>query len=103
MFESVFYLPKGMEFSSLMETSAAKMPEGCFGFGVEAGVVHDAHDPDACKARGIAAGTAKSEMLRILGRPSASCVEYSRAAHHGRLRMVCFANGKVETLFRRWM
>ncbi len=103
LFESVFYLPPGMEFGSLMETSASKMPSGCFGFGVEAGVVHDAHDPDACRSRGVVVGITKAETRRILGTPSASCVEYSRSAHHGRLRMVCFANGKVAALFRRWM
>jgi len=103
LFESVFYLPKGTEFSSIMEMSAERMPAGCFGFGVEAGVVHDAHEPEACRSRGIVAGTTRAEMLRILGPPSASCVEYSRSAHHGRLRMVCFSNGKVEAVFRRWM
>jgi len=103
LFESLFFLPKGASVRSLMETSASTMPEGCVGLGVDAGVVHDTHDPASCKSRGVVEGTTKAEALSILGPPSASCVEYSRSQGHGRLRMVCFSGGKAEMIFRRRM
>jgi inner membrane protein len=105
VFESLFYLPKGTGFRSIMEMSAAKMPSGCFGAGVKDGVVHDVHDAAVCKSQGVGEGISKRELVRILGAPSASCAEYSESPGHGhaRLRMVCFVNGKVEVVFRRWV
>ena len=105
LFESVFYMPKGSSVQSMMEVSAAHLPPGCFGAGLKAGVVHDAHDPDVCRARGVVEGMPKADVLRILGAPSESCAEYSDSRNHGhaRLRMVCFLNGKVEMIFRRWI
>lgn len=104
LFESVFYMPKDVAFRSMMEVSAAHLPPGCFGAGLKAGVVHDAHDPDICRSRGVVEGISKAEVLRILGAPSESCAEYSESPshRHGRLRMVCFLHGKVEVVFRRW-
>ena len=105
LFESVFYLPDGLSFRSMLESSAAQMPAGCFGAGVRNGVVHDTHDAGVCRSRGVVEGMSKADMFRIMGRPGASCVEYSESPshRHARLRMVCFADGKVEVLFRRWM
>jgi len=104
LFESVFYMPKDFGFLSAMEVGAAHLPPGCFGAGLKGGVVHDAHDPDACKSRGVVDGTSKAEVLRLLGPPSESCAEYSESPSHGhaRMRMVCFLHGKVEAVFRRW-
>jgi inner membrane protein len=103
LFESVYYMPKDSGFQSVMEVSAAHLPQGCFGAGLKAGVVHDAHDPDVCRSRGIVEGTSKAEVLRILGTPTESCAEYSESPSRGRfrLRMVCFLSGKVEVVFRR--
>jgi inner membrane protein len=103
LFESVFYLPKGVGFQSLMETSAVHL-SGCFGVGVRMGAVKDTHDPDACRSRGLVEGMSKADMVRILGTPSGSCAQYSepQSSAHARLRMVCFVNGKVEMIFRRW-
>jgi hypothetical protein len=44
-------------------------------------------------------------VLRILGTPTESCAEYSESPSpgHARLRMVCFLDGKVEVVFRRWI
>jgi len=105
LFESVFYMPKGSSFQSAMEVGAASLPPGCFGAGLKAGVVHDIHDPDICRSRGVVEGMAKADVLRILGTPSESCAEYSESPSHGhaRLRMVCFLHGKVEAVFRRWI
>jgi inner membrane protein len=102
LFESVYYLP-GDGFWSAMAVGAAPLPPACFGAGLKAGVVHDAHDPDICKSRGIVEGTPKDDVLRILGPPSESCLEYSESPSRGRfrMRMVCFLRGKVEMIFRR--
>jgi len=102
LFESVYYMSSG-SFWSAMALGTAPPPTACFGAGLRAGVVHDAHDPDICRSRGIVEGTSKAEVLRILGAPSESCAEYSESPGRGhfRLRMVCFLGGKVETIFRR--
>jgi inner membrane protein len=103
LFESVFYMPKDSGFQSVMEMSAARLPRGCFGAGLKSGVVHDAHDPDVCRSRGVVEGLSKAEVLRILGTPTESCAEYSESPSRGRfrMRMVCFLGGKVEIVFRR--
>jgi inner membrane protein len=102
LFESVFFMP-GDGFRSAMERGVASLPPACFGAGLKAGVVHDAHDPDICRSHGIVEGLSKNEVLRILGPPSESCLEYSESPSHGRfrMRMVCFLSGKVEAVFRR--
>jgi inner membrane protein len=101
--ESLFFMPKTSSFRSAMEVGAASLPPGCFGAGLKAGVVHDAHDPDVCRSRGVVEGISKAEMLRILGPPSESCAEYSESPSRKRfrMRMVCFLGGKVEAVFRR--
>jgi inner membrane protein len=101
LFESVYYLSGGSFWSAMALGTAP--PTGCFGAGLKAGVVHDAHDPDDCRSRGIVEGTSKADVLRILGTPSESCAEYSESPSRGRfrLRMVCFLSGKVEIVFRR--
>jgi inner membrane protein len=106
LFESMYYMPKDSPFRSAMEMSAAHLPPGCFGAGGKAGVVHDAHDPDLCRSRGVVEGVStKADVLRILGTPTESCAEYSESPSHGhaRLRMVCFLHGKVEMVLRRWL
>jgi len=102
LFESVYYMSGG-SFWSAMALGTAPPPTACFGAGLKAGVVHDAHDPDICRSRGIVEGTSKAEVLRILGAPSESCAEYSESPSRGRfrMRMVCFLSGKVQMVFRR--
>ena len=105
LFESVFFMPKDFGVLSAMEMGPNQLPRGCFGAGLKAGVVHDAHDRDICRARGVVEGVSKADVLRILGTPTESCAEYSESPSHGhaRLRMVCFLHGKVEVVFRRWI
>ena len=103
LFESVFFMPKDFGFQSAMEIGRNQLPHGCFGAGLKSGVVHDAHDPDICRSRGVIEGMSKDEVFRILGTPTESCAEYSESPGHGRLRMVCFLHGKVEVVFRRWI
>jgi len=105
LFESVFWMPKGSSFQSAMEVSAASLPPGCFGVGVKAGIVHDTHDPDLCRSRGVVEGLSKADALKVLGAPTETCAEYSdsRNHRHARMRMVCFLHGRVEAVFRRWV
>ena len=105
LFESVFFMPTGASFQSVMEAGGTSPPSGCFGIGVKAGVVHDAHDPDRCRSRGVVEGISRAEALTILGTPTESCAEYSESPSHGhaRMRMVCFLHGRVEAVFRRWI
>jgi inner membrane protein len=105
LFETVFFMPKDFGVRSAMEVGVNQLPPGCFGAGLKAGVVHDTHDRDICSARGVVEGVSKAEVLRILGTPTESCAEYSESPSHGhaRLRMVCFLDGKVEVVFRRWI
>jgi inner membrane protein len=102
--ESWFFAPKGWRFQSAMEVSAADLPHGCFGVGLNKGVVEEAHEPDRCGALGLAAGASRADVRRLLGSPSESCAQYSESPSHGhfRMRMVCFLHGKVEVVFRRW-
>jgi inner membrane protein len=101
--ESLYFMPKGSSFQSAMEVSAAQLPPGCFGARLEGGIVADTALHDHCHARGIVEGTPKDDVLRILGPPSESCLEYSESPSRGRfrMRMVCFLRGKVEMIFRR--
>jgi len=101
LFESVFYLP-GDDVRSVMEVGVASLPPACFGAGLKGGVVHDAHDPEICRSRGVVEGISKAEVLRLLGTPTESCSEYSESPSRGhfRMRMVCFLSGKVEAVFR---
>jgi len=103
LFESVFFMPKGIGFQSVMEVGVASLPPACFGAGLKAGVVHDTHDPAICRSRGVVEGISKTEVLRLLGPPTESCAEYSESPSHGRfrMRMVCFLTGKVKMVFRR--
>jgi inner membrane protein len=102
LFESVYYLSGGA-FWSAMALGSAPLPPNCFGAGLKAGFVHDAHDPEICRTRGVVEGISKAEVLRLLGTPTESCAEYSESPSRGhfRLRMVCFLSGKVEVVFRR--
>src|SRR6185312_15250501 len=100
LFDSVFYLPEGYNMESIM---AGQVPPGCFGVGVRDAVIHDTHDPDICRSRGLTEGMSRTDMVRILGTPAGSCAQYPDGANNGhfRLRMVCFVNGKVERIFRQ--
>jgi inner membrane protein len=60
--------------------------------------------PDVCEQRGIRLDLAKSEVLRVLGEPAETCWAYSRSpgARFYRARAVCFVNGRVSGVLRRW-
>jgi inner membrane protein len=102
--ESWFYAPKDQPFQSAVTRSASAAPHECLGIRFEAGVVATALERDACKARGIETGMSLVAVERLLGLPPESCWRYSWSPgnRHHRMRVVCFLNARVETVFRRW-
>ena len=70
----------------------------------EAGVVAAVQDMAACRARGVGVGLSPIDVAKQLGSPTESCWQYSwspgQTTH--RERLVCFANGKVQTVVRKW-
>jgi inner membrane protein len=102
--ESWFYSPRGQPFQPAMTTSAASIQDECLAVSFNAGAVATAIDRDACQKVGIERGMSVSDVERLLGSPPESCWRYSwspRNRHH-RMRMVCFANARVELVFRQW-
>lgn len=84
------------------ETSAASL-RPCRAFRFEDDVVMKAFDPDACRSLGIAAGARLDEVHRLLGDPNEMCWHYSWSPGFAyRMRMVCFADKKVEAAIRGW-
>jgi inner membrane protein len=87
------------------EIAAAQLQPACITVQFSGETVSAAYVPELCGALGIVAGTPKSEVARILGTPTDVCVGYSRGAGHRfqRLRAICFLNGSVSEVFRRWI
>lgn len=77
---------------------------GCLALRVEAGVVVSTYHEEACTARGVEKGLRSADAERRLGTPTEICWAYTRgpARSHYRQRLVCFANGKVHLVARRW-
>jgi inner membrane protein len=102
--ETWFYTPKGQAFKSAAARSAAALVDECLFVRFETRVVVRARDPDVCKKVGVEAGASPAAVIRLLGPPPESCVEYTRSpgGAYYRLRAVCFENGKVANLFRQW-
>jgi inner membrane protein len=57
-----------------------------------------------CARNGVHAGTTRTDVLQKLGTPMGVCWRYSRSPDHHfhRVRVVCFAGGKVVDVMRRW-
>ena len=66
--------------------------------------VVSAHEHSRCAARGITPGLTRLDLQQRLGSPLESCWQYSwspgAAAH--RSRQVCFTNGTVHLIVRKW-
>jgi inner membrane protein len=102
--ESWFYSPRGQPFQSALTRSAAARQDECLAITFRAGTLATAIDRDACQTRGIESGKSPAYVERMLGTPAESCWRYSwspRNRHH-RMRMLCFLNGRVESVFRHW-
>jgi inner membrane protein len=102
--ESWVYSPNDRPFQRAMTTPASSLPPKCLAVRFERGVVVTALAQDVCRTLGIEPGVSLADVERMLGSPREACWRYSwspRNAHH-RMRMVCFVNDRVETVFRRW-
>jgi len=102
--ESWFFSPEGQPFQPAMTRSATSLTDQCLTVTFEAGAVRTALDRDACRMRGVESGMSPADAERALGAPPESCWRYSwspRNRHH-RLRMLCFLNGRVESVVRQW-
>jgi inner membrane protein len=90
------------------ESSAANVESGCpfVYFESDRIITEDQFEPVValCAQRGIRAGMSRAEVLRVLGPPLQVCSRYTRSPAHRyhRARVVCFSNGKVVTILRRW-
>jgi inner membrane protein len=102
--ETWFYAPADQPFQRAITMSASSLPHECLAVGFSDGIVVTAFDRDSCKKFGIERGTSLNAVQRLLGSPRESCWRYSWSpqGRHHRLRLVCFSNGSVETLVRRW-
>ena len=103
--EGWFYQPKNQPFTRAMERSAASLPhDECLMVRFENRVVVTTLEIDACQKLGIEPGMSIADVERLRGSPPEMCWEYtwSPGDAHFRLRMVCFLNGRVETVIRRW-
>jgi len=77
----------------------------CAQVGLSGGTVADTYPPDACLRRGVRAGLPRQAVIEALGRPESACWVYSRGRDGGFFsrRRVCFVNGRVAEVFRRWV
>jgi inner membrane protein len=67
------------------------------------GVVVWARDEDACLDLGIGPGTPTVAVQSTLGQPAGACWQYTAGAGgYYRERGVCFRDGRVISVFRRW-
>ena len=103
--ETWFYAPKDQPLRRAEEAAAVSIRGECLVLRFESAVVDTALDSEACGQRGIRKGTAPADVERQLGAPRESCWSYTwspRNKHH-RVRMVCFLNGRIDTVVRRWV
>ena len=102
--ETWIYLPPGDSSRSAMTIAGSTLPHSCAAVEFEAGAVATTLEATVCRELGIEIGMSAPDVKRRLGSPSESCWRYSRSPRNRRyrLRMVCFAGGRVSTVIRRW-
>jgi inner membrane protein len=76
----------------------------CAAVRVEGGAVAAAQPADLCSAIGIRPGMSRAAVEQTLGSPQDDCWLFSRSPDGGyfRARVVCFTDGRVRTIVRRW-
>ena len=76
----------------------------CAQVGLSGGIVERANPPDACVQRGVRAGLSRQVVIERVGQPESSCWAYSQSRNGGffSARGVCFVNGRVDEVIRRW-
>lgn len=79
--------------------------DGCGAIRVEGNSVVAAQPGDPCSARGIRPGMSRAAVEQALGAPRDTCWLFSRSPDGGyfRARAVCFTDGRVAGVFRRWL
>jgi hypothetical protein len=82
----------------------APQASGCLAVRLEAHLVVSTYHAESCKVRGVENGRTAADTESRLGSPSEICWAYTRgsAGGHYRERLVCFANGTVHIVVRKW-
>ena len=101
--ENWIYSPRGQPFQPAATRSASGSSE-CLAVRFDAQVVVTATFPAACSERGVSAGMSGDDVERALGSPPEACWRYTggSGSSYYRMRMVCFLDGKVDAIVRRW-
>ncbi len=102
--ESWFYPPRHQPFQSAAVTSAAAFAGECISIRFQKDMVVSAAGASACRDAGVRVGLERRDVERLLGKPREACWQYtwSPTGRPHRLRMVCFLNGTVDSVVRRW-
>jgi inner membrane protein len=79
-------------------------PDGCPIVHFKPDVVTAERLAEACSRLGVRPGVSRGDVQRALGAPDGVCWPYTRSPGqaHYRVRVVCFAGGKVVEIFRQW-
>ena len=78
--------------------------DACRQVGLNRGVVERTNPPDACARRGVRAGLPRQALIDAVGHAESLCWAYSQSRNRGffSARGVCFVNGHVDEVIRRW-
>jgi hypothetical protein len=101
--ENWIYSPRGQSFQPAATRSVSGSSE-CLAVRFDAQVVVTATEPSACSQLGVRAGMSGHDVERALGAPPETCWRYTGGSGNGhyRMRMVCFLDGRVDAILRRW-
>ncbi len=79
-------------------------PDGCPVVYFNSGVATAERHVEACSRRGVRPGMPAADVRHALGAPDEVCWSYSRSPGNRRyrVRVVCFADGRVVEIFRQW-
>jgi inner membrane protein len=93
----------GRPFSEFLFYPAAE--NACLQIRIDGDIVREALPEAACVRHGIRPSVSRQHMHATLGMPEGSCWVYSRSPDGGyfRGRGVCFENGRVDQIVRRWI
>jgi inner membrane protein len=102
--ESWIYASREHPSEPAESASAASLANECITLHFESGVLKTALDRDACRKLAVGDGASIVDVRRLLGPPTEKCWHYtwSPGNQHFRMRMVCFLDGRVGTVFRQW-
>jgi len=102
--QSWFYPPPGERAARAAELAASNAPAECMTAMFEEGALTAAIAAEPCTRRGVRRGMSPQDVEGLLGPPRESCWSYtwSPGDRWHRVRMVCFAGGRVDATFRYW-